>query len=60
MKVELRHLFSVCPSLDRGNVCPACPKVNLYIQVSIIFLSNMCLRPLHVYVYRKVGHWCSL
>ena len=26
MKVELRHLFSVCPSLDRGNVCPASPK----------------------------------
>ena len=27
MKVELRHLTSVCPQLDHGNMCPACPKV---------------------------------
>ena len=27
MMVELRHLTSVCPQLDRGNMCPACPKV---------------------------------
>lgn len=31
MKVELRHLTSVCSELDKGNVCPACPKVQLYI-----------------------------
>lgn len=27
MKVELRHLNFLCSDLDRGNVCPACPKV---------------------------------
>ena len=27
LKVELRQLTSVCPKLDRGNVCPGCPKV---------------------------------
>ena len=27
MKVELGHLTSVCSELDKGNVCPACPKV---------------------------------
>ena len=30
MKVELRNLTSVCPDLDSGNVCPACPKVKVY------------------------------
>ena len=27
MKVELMQLTSVCPQLDHGNVCPACPQV---------------------------------
>ena len=29
MKVELRHLSGLFPSLNGGNVCPACPKVRL-------------------------------
>ena len=29
MKVELRHLSGLFPSLNTGNVCPACPKVRL-------------------------------
>jgi len=28
-KVELRHLNYLCKELDKGNVCPACPKVVL-------------------------------
>jgi len=31
MKVELHHLDSVCSELDKGNVCPHCPKVELYV-----------------------------
>ena len=28
MNVELRQLTCICPELDHGNVCPACPMVN--------------------------------
>ena len=31
MKHELRHPSFLCPELDKGNVCPACPK-----EVSLI------------------------
>lgn len=34
LKVELRQLNSVCPGLDRGNVCPACPKASGAVIVS--------------------------
>ena len=27
LKVELRHMTTLCSDLDQGNVCPACPKV---------------------------------
>ena len=35
MKVELRHLSGLFPSLNGGNLCPACPKVSL--RSTIIF-----------------------
>ncbi len=32
MKVELRHLTFVRQELDEGNVCPACPKISLWLH----------------------------
>lgn len=29
MKHELRHPAYLCEQLDKGNVCPACPKVSM-------------------------------
>ena len=36
MKVELRNLTVVCPTLDSGNICPACPKVHTCTCISYI------------------------
>ena len=33
MKVELRHLSFISDKLDKGNTCPACPKVIIIIMM---------------------------
>ncbi len=52
MKVELRHLSSVCSDLDKGNVCPACPKVRLE-------TSRFTISLVMVVMYRKEEHLFS-
>ena len=39
MKHELRNPTFLCPNLDKGNVCPACPKkVNVYVYVYFLLI----------------------
>ena len=46
--MELRHLAAMCSELGRGNVCPACPKVELY----VLLKSKLSV----VVMYRKAEH----
>ena len=34
--VALRHLNYLCKELDRGNMCPACPKVVHYTDSQLV------------------------
>ena len=56
MKVELRHLHFICPDLNPGNVCPACPKVCNCCNVlySIVYDTNYNTG----YFNRNLELWC--
>ena len=43
MKHELRHPTFLCPDLDKGNICPACPKEVYYTFYLLINHNNYAL-----------------
>ena len=53
MKVELRHLSGLFPSLNGGNVCPACPKVRL---CSTIIFPFTYLQEMNIWVIVFASH----
>lgn len=41
MKHELRHPAFLCKDLDKGNVCPACPKARNYLMYDKFICKNI-------------------